>query len=88
MTELTRDALHELVWSQPISRLAEERALVLGVLLEEILSWVRTLPGSRARLLHQRHERRLSNAGLWCLGRLQTDADRARVLDGLSAARG
>jgi hypothetical protein len=32
--------------------------------------------------------RALSNAGLWCLGRLQTDADRARVLDGLAAARG
>ncbi len=30
--------------------------------------------------------RALSNAGLWCLGRLQTDADRARVLDGLGAA--
>ena len=27
--------------------------------------------------------RSLSNAGVWCLGRLQTDADRARVLDGL-----
>ncbi len=27
--------------------------------------------------------RALSNAGTWCLGRLQTDADRARVLDGL-----
>src|SRR5215207_2490732 len=25
----------------------EERALVLGVLLEEVLSWVRTLPGSQ-----------------------------------------
>ena len=32
--------------------------------------------------------RALSNAGLWCLGRLQTDADRARVIDGLAAARG
>ena len=32
--------------------------------------------------------RALSNAGLWCLGRLQTDADRARVLDGLAAAQG
>lgn len=32
--------------------------------------------------------RALSNAGLWCLGRLQTDADRARVLAGLSAAGG
>jgi hypothetical protein len=31
--------------------------------------------------------RALSNAGLWCLGRLQTDANRARVLDGLAAAR-
>ena len=27
--------------------------------------------------------RALSNAGLWCIGRLQTDADRARVVDGL-----
>jgi len=25
----------------------DERALVLGVLLEEVLSWLRTLPGSR-----------------------------------------
>jgi DNA helicase HerA-like ATPase len=30
--------------------------------------------------------RALSNAGLWWLGRLQTDADRARVLDGLATA--
>ncbi|HMA97007.1 MAG TPA: hypothetical protein VKP30_30190, partial [Polyangiaceae bacterium] len=30
--------------------------------------------------------RALSNAGLWCIGRLQTDADRDRVLDGLSVA--
>lgn len=28
--------------------------------------------------------RALGNAGLWCLGRLQTDADRARVIDGLA----
>lgn len=27
--------------------------------------------------------RALSNAGTWCIGRLQTDADRARVLEGL-----
>jgi hypothetical protein len=111
----------------------EERALVLGVLLEEVLSWVRTLPGSsrlRALLVfdevygflppHPHNPptkrplvalmkqarafgvgiivatqnpmdldyRALSNAGLWCLGRLQTDADRARVLDGMAAARG
>jgi Bacterial protein of unknown function (DUF853) len=111
----------------------EQRTLVLGVLLEEVLSWVRTLPGSdrlRALLLFDEvygflpphpanpptkrpivalmkqarafgvgvvvatqnpmdlDYRALSNAGLWCLGRLQTDADRARVLDGLSAARG
>ena len=32
--------------------------------------------------------RALSNAGLWCIGRLQTDADRARVIDGLSASIG
>jgi len=110
----------------------EERVLVLGVLLEEILSWVRTLPGSsRLRALLMFDEvygflpphpanpptkrplvslmkqarafgvgvvvatqnpmdldyRALSNAGLWCIGRLQTDADRARVLDGLAMAQ-
>ena len=27
--------------------------------------------------------RALGNAGVWCLGRLQTDADRERVMDGL-----
>jgi len=26
------------------------------------------------------------NRNVWCLGRLQTDADRARVLDGLEGA--
>ena len=107
----------------------EERALVLGVLLEEILSWVRGLPGSErlkalivfdevygflpphpanpptkrpiVALMKQARAfgvgvivatqnpmdldyRALSNAGLWCIGRLQTDADRARVLDGIA----
>jgi DNA helicase HerA-like ATPase len=106
---------------------------VLGVLLEEVLSWVRTLQGSQklralvvfdevygflpphpanpptkrplVALMKQARAfgvgivvatqnpmdldyRALSNAGLWCIGRLQTDADRARVLDGLAAARG
>jgi len=110
----------------------EERALVLGVLLEEVLSWVRTLPGSsrlRALLIFDEvygflpphpakpptkpplvalmkqarafgvgvvvatqnpmdlDYRALSNAGLWCIGRLQTDADRERVLDGLAVAQ-
>lgn len=31
--------------------------------------------------------RALGNAGLWCLGRLQTDADRERVVDGLGMER-
>jgi len=107
----------------------EERALVLGVLLEEFLSWVRGLSGShdlRALLVFDEvygflpphpanpptkrplvalmkqarafgvgvvvatqnpmdlDYRALSNAGLWCVGRLQTDADRARVIDGLA----
>jgi DNA helicase HerA-like ATPase len=107
----------------------EERSLVLGVLLEEVLSWVRTLPGTQrlkalvvfdevygflpphpsnpptkrplVALMKQARAfgvgvvvatqnpmdldyRTLSNAGVWCLGRLQTDADRARVLDGLA----
>jgi hypothetical protein len=109
----------------------DERALVLGVLLEEVLSWVRTLRGSsrlRALLVfdevygylppHPRNPptkrplvallkqarafgvgvvvatqnpmdldyRALSNAGLWCVGRLQTDADRERIVEGLAGA--
>jgi hypothetical protein len=32
--------------------------------------------------------RALSNAGLWCVGRLQTDADRERVVDGLGLETG
>src|SRR4051812_33527808 len=109
----------------------EERALVLGVLFEEVLSWVRSLPGSQrlralvvfdevygflsphpanpptkrplVALMKQARAfgvgvvvatqnpmdldyRALGNAGLWWLGRLQTDADRARVLDGLGAS--
>jgi hypothetical protein len=111
----------------------EERAMVLGVVLEEVLSWVRTLPGTQrlrallvfdevfgfmpphpanpptkrplVALMKQARAfgvgvvvatqnpmdldyRALSNAGLWCVGRLQTDADRARVVDGLSLAGG
>jgi hypothetical protein len=101
------------------------------VLLEVVLSWVRTLPGSqRLRALIAFDEvygflpphpanpptkrplvalmkqarafgvgvliatqnpmdldyRALSNAGVWCIGRLQTDADRERVVDGLGDA--
>ncbi len=109
----------------------DERALVLGVVLEELLTWVRGLPGSQrlraliafdevygflpphpknpptkapmVALLKQARAfgvgvlvatqnpmdldyRALSNAGLWCIGRLQTDADRARIVDGLKTA--
>ena len=111
----------------------DERALVLGVVLEEVLTWVRGLPGSQrlkalivfdevygflpphpacpptkkplVALMKQARAfgvgvvvatqnpmdldyRALSNAGLWCLGRLQTDADRARVVDGLANEAG
>ncbi len=107
----------------------DERALVLGVVMEEVLSWVRTLPGSQrlrglvvfdevygfipphpanpptkrpiVALMKQARAfgvgvvvatqnpmdldyRALGNAGVWCVGRLQTDADRARVVDGLA----
>lgn len=109
----------------------EERARVLGVLLEEVLSWVRTLPGSerlKAMLVFDEvcgflpphsanpatkrpivslmkqarafglgvvvatqnpmdlNYRALSNAVLWCIGRLQTDAARARVLVGIAGS--
>jgi hypothetical protein len=111
----------------------EERALALGVLLEEVLAWVRSLPGTHklralvvfdevygflpphpanpptkrplVALMKQARAfgvgvivatqnpmdldyRALSNAGVWCIGRLQTDADRARVMDGLAASIG
>ena len=106
----------------------DERAIVLGVVLEEALAWVRSLPGSsRLRgmivfdevygylpphpanpptkrplvaLMKQARAygvgcvlatqnpmdldyRALSNAGTWMLGCLTTDADRARVMEGL-----
>jgi hypothetical protein len=103
---------------------------VLGMVLEEVLTWVRTLSGTRrlralvvfdevfgflpphpanpptkrplVALMKQARAfgvgvvlatqnpmdldyRALSNAGVWAIGRLQTDADRARVLDGLAS---
>ncbi len=106
----------------------EERTLVLGVLLEEILAYTRSLPGTRhlralivfdevygllpphpanpptkrptVALMKQGRAfgvgvlvatqnpmdldyRTLSNAGFWAIGRLQTDADRERVVDSL-----
>ncbi len=109
----------------------EERALVLGVLLEELLAYTRSLPGSRKlralivfdevygllpphphnpptkrptiALMKQGRAfgigvvvatqnpmdldyRALSNAGFWAVGRLQTDADRERVVESLANA--
>ncbi len=107
----------------------EERTLVLGVLLEEILSYTRGLRGTKrlralvvfdevygllpphphnpptkrptVQLMKQGRAfgvgvliasqnpmdldyRALSNAGFWAVGRLQTDADRQRVVDSLA----
>jgi hypothetical protein len=106
-----------------------ERALVLGIVLEQLLSWVRSQAGcSQLRALLVLDEmygfvpphpanpptkrplvsllkqargfglgvvlatqnpmdldyRALSNAGIWCVGRLSTDADRARVVEALA----
>ncbi len=111
----------------------DERALVLGVVLEELLTWVRGQGGSKAlralvlfdelhgflpphpknpptkaplvALIKQARAfgvgmvlatqnpmdldyRVLGNTGLWYIGRLQTDADRARVIDGLARSVG
>jgi hypothetical protein len=111
----------------------EERSLVLGMVLEECLTWMRGLPGTKhlralivfdevygflppypknpptkqpiVTLMKQGRAfgvgvllatqnpmdvdyRALSNAGLWFVGRLQTDADRERVIEGLSEATG
>jgi len=112
---------------------ADERMLVLGMLLEEVLGWVRSLSGTSAlralvvfdevygfvpphpanpptkrplvSLMKQARAfgvgvviatqdpmdldyRALANAGVWWVGRLQTDADRARVVEGLANAHG
>ena len=109
----------------------DERTLVLGVLLEEILAYTRSLPGTKrlralvvfdevygllpphpanpptkrptVALMKQGRAfgvgvivatqnpmdldyRTLSNAGFWAVGRLQTDADRERVVDSLCNA--
>ncbi len=111
----------------------DDRALVLGVILEEVLNWVRSLPGNKAlRALilfdevygfmppHPRNPatkpplvalvkqarafgvglvlatqnpmdvdyRVLSNTGIWYIGRLQTDADRDRVIESISQSAG
>lgn len=109
----------------------DERALVLGLLFDELLRWIRTLPGTsdlRAlvvfdevhgyipphpanpptkrpllALLKQARAfgvglvlatqnpmdvdyKALSNAGVWLVGRLQTDADRERAVEGLAGS--
>lgn len=111
----------------------DERRLVLGVVLEQFLAWVRTQAGThhlRALLVFDEvygfapphpanpptkkpllslmkqaraygvgvlvatqnpmdlDYRVLSNAGVWFVGRLQTDADRARVVEAMSSLRG
>ncbi|MBN8615541.1 MAG: ATP-binding protein [Deltaproteobacteria bacterium] len=110
-----------------------ERALALGVVLEEALAWTRALPGtSKLRglivfdevygflpphpynpptkrplvaLMKQARAfgvgcilatqnpmdldyRALSNAGTWMIGKLQTEPDRRRVIEGLGEKRG
>ena len=109
----------------------EERMLVLSLVLEQALAWVRGLSGTtdlRALILFDEvfgfipphpsnpptkrpllallkqarafgvgcvlatqnpidiDYKALSNAGLWFIGRLQTDADRERVVEGLAGA--
>ncbi len=111
----------------------DARAMVLSLVLDELLAWVRSRPGAQhlsalvlfdevhgfvpphphnpptkrplVALMKQARAcgvgvvlatqnpmdldyRALGNAGLWCIGRLQTDADRARVVDGLTGAPG
>jgi hypothetical protein len=111
----------------------EERELVLGILFEELLTWVRKQRGTKylralvffdevygyvpphpqnpptkqpiLTLMKQGRAhgvgvilatqnpmdvdyRALSNAGFWCIGRLQTNADRTRVIEGLAQATG
>ena len=107
----------------------DERSLVLSIVLDQLLAWVRSLSGThhlRALLVFDEvygfipphpanpptkrplvtlmkqargfglgvvlatqnpmdlDYRALSNAGLWCVGRLSTDADRERVVNAMS----
>jgi hypothetical protein len=109
----------------------EERMLVLSLVLEQTLAWVRGLPGTtdlRALVLFDEvfgflpphpanpptkrpllsllkqarafgvgcvvatqnpidlDYKALSNAGVWFIGRLQTDADRERVIEGMTGS--
>ena len=109
----------------------DERSLVLGIVLDQLLAWVRSLSGThhlRALLVFDEvygfipphpanpptkrplvtlmkqargfglgvvlatqnpmdlDYRALSNAGLWCVGRLSTDADRERVVNAMSGS--
>jgi hypothetical protein len=109
----------------------DERASVLGMLLDEVVAWVRGLSGTSGlralivfdevygllpphpkdpptkrplvALMKQARAygvglvlatqnpmdldyRALSNAGMWFVGRLQTDADRERVVEGMASA--
>ncbi len=111
----------------------DERGLVLGIVLDQFLAWVKSLGGTgqlRALLVFDEvygfipphpanpptkrplislmkqarafgvgvvlatqnpmdlDYRALSNAGVWAVGRLQTDADRARVIEAMSAGSG
>lgn len=111
----------------------DERMLVLGVVLDQVLAWMRAQRGSRqlrallvfdevygfvpphpanpptrrpiVSLMKQGRAfgvgvvlatqnpmdldyRTLSNAGLWLVGRLQTDADRARVVEAMASEGG
>lgn len=111
----------------------DERALVLGVVLDQFLAWVRTQTGTQelrallvldevygfvpphpanpptkrpiVSLMKQARAfgvgvllctqnpmdldyRALSNAGIWWIGRLQTDADRERVVDAMASDGG
>jgi hypothetical protein len=110
----------------------DERALVLGIILDQLLAWVRSLSGTHdlpallvfdevygfippypanpptkrplVTLMKQARGfglgvvlatqnpidldyRALSNAGLWCVGCLSTDADRERVVNAMSGGR-
>jgi hypothetical protein len=109
----------------------DERSLVLGIVLDQLLAWARSLSGThhlRALLVFDEvygfipphpanpptkrplvtlmkqargfglgvvlatqnpmdlDYRALSNAGLWCVGRLSTDADRERVVDAMTGS--
>jgi hypothetical protein len=73
-----------------VAHLDDERSLLLGVLLEQAgasvslgphPAWHKSFAHCSSSMKCMASYRALSNAGLWCVGRLATNADREQVVE-------